>query len=107
MHRYRYLTFGLFVCAVMSAQTARPDDSADPLNALMMGGTDTPTPSIDWQDRIVAAYSRPGHGWQLHSRAGANARIGGVPYDQVVTELNNSFDPILGLFGPVGAPFTS
>ena len=39
MRRYRYLTIALFAGALLSIPTAWADDSADPLNALMMGGT--------------------------------------------------------------------
>jgi PE-PPE domain len=41
---------------------AQADDSADPLNALMMGGTTAPTPSEFWQDTIVADYIDPATG---------------------------------------------
>jgi hypothetical protein len=62
MRRYRYLTIALLAGALLSTPTARADDSADPLNALMMGGTGAPTPSIEWQDRIIAAYVDPATG---------------------------------------------
>jgi PE-PPE domain len=62
MRRYRYLTIASFAGALLSTPTASADDSADPLNALMMGGTGAPTPSIEWQDRIVAAYVDPATG---------------------------------------------
>jgi hypothetical protein len=42
--------------AMFSVPIARADNSDDPLNALMMGGTTMPTPSIEWQDRIVTDY---------------------------------------------------
>jgi hypothetical protein len=58
----RSLILALFASAVMSAPLAQADDPADPLNALMMGGTGAPTPSIEWQDRIVAAYVDPATG---------------------------------------------
>jgi hypothetical protein len=60
MRRYRYLTIALFAGALLSTPTARADD--DPLNALIMGGTGAPTPSIEWQDRIIAAYVDPATG---------------------------------------------
>jgi PE-PPE domain len=60
MRRYRYLTIALFAGALLSTPTARADD--DPLNALIMGGTGGPTPSIEWQDRIIAAYVDPATG---------------------------------------------
>jgi hypothetical protein len=59
MRRSRCLTIVLFATAVTAAPVAHADDSADPLNALMMGGTGAPTPSVEWQDRIVAAYVDP------------------------------------------------
>jgi hypothetical protein len=62
MRRYRHLTVALFAGALLSAPTAWADDSPDPLNALMMGGTGAPTPSIEWQDRIIAAYVDPATG---------------------------------------------
>ena len=65
MRRYRHLTVALFACAaaaLMSTPTAWADDSPDPSNALMMGGTGAPTPSIEWQDRIVADYIDPATG---------------------------------------------
>jgi hypothetical protein len=61
----RYLTIALFACAataLIPTANAWADDSADPLNALMMGGTGAPTPSIEWQDRIIAAYVDPATG---------------------------------------------
>jgi PE-PPE domain len=61
----RYLTIALFGCAataLMPTANARADDADDPLNALMMGGTTMPTPSIEWQDRIIAAYVDPATG---------------------------------------------
>lgn len=60
-----HLSIVLFACmpiALMSVPIARADDSADRLNALMMGGTGAPTPSIEWQDRIIAAYVDPATG---------------------------------------------
>jgi hypothetical protein len=61
MQRQRqFLTITLFACALASVPIARADD--DPLNALMMGGTGMPTPSIEWQDRIIAAYVDPATG---------------------------------------------
>src|ERR1700722_14420495 len=62
MRRSRCLTIVLFAAAVMSAPVAQADDSPDPSNALIMGGTGAPTPSIEWQDRIVAAYVDPATG---------------------------------------------
>jgi hypothetical protein len=41
---------------------ARADNPDDPLNALMMGGTTMPTPSIEWQDRIISHYIDPATG---------------------------------------------
>jgi hypothetical protein len=63
MQRSRHLIRALFACAaLMSTPVAAADDSADPLNALMMGGTGAPTPSIEWQDRIITAYVDPATG---------------------------------------------
>jgi hypothetical protein len=62
MRRHRYLTIALSAGALLSTPTAWADDFADPLNALMMGGTGAPTPSIEWQDRIIAAYVDPATG---------------------------------------------
>ena len=57
-------TVALFVCALMvlMSSIASADDSADPLNALMMGGTIAPTPSEFWQDTIVTDYIDPATG---------------------------------------------
>ena len=58
----RYLTIALFACAaatLIPTANARADDSADPLNALMMGATGMPTPSEFWQDTIVTDYIDP------------------------------------------------
>ena len=58
----RYLTITLFACAaatLIPTANARADDSADPLNALMMGATGMPTPSEFWQDTIVTDYIDP------------------------------------------------
>jgi hypothetical protein len=43
----------LLAGALLSTPTAWADDSPDPLNALMMGGTGAPTPSIEWQDAMA------------------------------------------------------
>ncbi len=43
----------------LASPFARADD---PLDALMMGGTATPTPSIEWQDRIITDYIDPATG---------------------------------------------
>jgi hypothetical protein len=48
--------------AMFSVPIARADNSDDPLNALMMGGTTMPTPSIEWQDRIITDYIDPATG---------------------------------------------
>jgi hypothetical protein len=57
----RLLIMALFLCAPTAlAPLCHADD--DPLNALMMGGTGAPTPSIEWQDRIIAAYVDPATG---------------------------------------------
>jgi hypothetical protein len=45
-----------------SVPIARADDPADPLNALMMGGSLMPTPSEFWQDTIVTDYIDPATG---------------------------------------------
>ncbi|MGA9493042.1 MAG: PE-PPE domain-containing protein [Mycobacterium sp.] len=45
-----------------SVPTAQADDPADPLNALMMGGSLMPTPSEFWQDTIVTDYVDPATG---------------------------------------------
>ncbi len=67
----RSLTLALFTGAsmtllaltsVVSAPVARADNPDDPLNALMMGGTIMPTPSIEWQDRIITHYIDPATG---------------------------------------------
>jgi hypothetical protein len=42
--------------AMFSVPIAQADNPDDPLNALMMGGTTMPTPSIESQDRIVTDY---------------------------------------------------
>ena len=58
----RCLTIALFACAaatLIPTANARADDSADPLNALMMGATGMPTPSEFWQDTIVTDYIDP------------------------------------------------
>jgi hypothetical protein len=46
----------LALTSMIAAPIARADNPDDPLNALMMGGTTMPTPSIEWQDRIVTDY---------------------------------------------------
>lgn len=57
------LLVGGFMATLLSAATARADDGVgDPLNALMMGGTATPTPSEFWQDTIIADYIVPATG---------------------------------------------
>ena len=48
--------------AMFSVPIARADNSDDPLNALMMGATTMPTPSIEWQDRIITDYIDPATG---------------------------------------------
>jgi hypothetical protein len=48
--------------SIISVPIARADDPDDPLNALMMGGTTMPTPSIEWQDRIITDYIDPATG---------------------------------------------
>jgi len=48
--------------AMFSVPIARADNPDDPLNALMMGGTTMPTPSIEWQDRIITDYIDPATG---------------------------------------------
>jgi hypothetical protein len=62
VRRYRYLTIALFAGALLSIPTAWADDSADPLTALMIGGTTAPTPSEFWQDTIVTDYIDPATG---------------------------------------------
>jgi hypothetical protein len=62
MRRSRCLIIVLVTAAVVSAPIAHADDSADPLNALIMGVTGAPTPSIEWQDRIIAACVDPATG---------------------------------------------
>src|ERR1700727_781448 len=62
MRRFRYVTIALFAGALLSTPTAWADVSADPLNALMMGGTTAPTPSEFWQDTIVTDYIDPATG---------------------------------------------
>ncbi len=47
---------------MVSVPIARADNPDDPLNALMMGGTTMPTPSIEWQDRIITDYIDPATG---------------------------------------------
>ena len=44
------------VMSVLSVPTAKADDPDDALNALMMGGSFMPTPSVEWQDRIITDY---------------------------------------------------
>jgi hypothetical protein len=67
----RSLVIALFACASMlllalmsmiSVPIVRADNPDDPLNALMMGGTTMPTPSIEWQDRIITDYIDPATG---------------------------------------------
>jgi hypothetical protein len=61
----RVLAIALFACtpiALMSPPIALADDGDDPLVALMMGGTGAPTPSIEWQDRIITDYVDPATG---------------------------------------------
>ncbi len=48
--------------AMFSVPISRADNSDDSLNALMMGGTTMPTPSIEWQDRIITDYIDPATG---------------------------------------------
>ena len=52
----------LTLMALTSAPTAWADDPADPLNALMMGGSFMPTPSEFWQDNIITDYIDPATG---------------------------------------------
>jgi hypothetical protein len=52
----------MVLVAWVSAPVSRADNPDDPLNALMMGGTATPTPSIEWQDRIITDYIDPAAG---------------------------------------------
>ena len=52
----------LTLMALTSAPTAWADDPADPLNALMMGGSFMPTPSEFWQDTIITDYVDPATG---------------------------------------------
>ena len=52
----------LALMALTSAPTAWADDPADPLNALMMGGSSMPTPSEFWQDNIITDYIDPATG---------------------------------------------
>ncbi len=52
----------LTLLALTSAPAARADDPADPLNALMMGGSFMPTPSEFWQDNIITDYIDPATG---------------------------------------------
>jgi PE-PPE domain len=48
--------------ALAAAPAAWADDPADPLNALMMGGSGMPTPSEFWQDNIITDYIDPATG---------------------------------------------
>ena len=43
-------TMVLAMMSTAAAPLSRADDSVDPLNALMMGGSFMPTPSEAWQD---------------------------------------------------------
>jgi hypothetical protein len=54
----------LFACTPITLMLpiARADEAGDPLDALMMGGTATPTPSEFWQDTIVTDYIDPATG---------------------------------------------
>jgi hypothetical protein len=70
-HVRRFLTIALIAGAsvtfltltsMASAPIARADNPDDPLNALMMGATGMPTPSIEWQDRIITDYIDPATG---------------------------------------------
>ena len=54
---------GAALALVVSSATAHADTGdADPLNALMMGGTGMPTPSAFWQNTIVTDYVEPATG---------------------------------------------
>jgi PE-PPE domain len=65
-HQRRFGAFLVGASATLVALTAAPtawaDDPADPLNALMMGGSFMPTPSEFWQDTIVTDYIDPATG---------------------------------------------
>jgi hypothetical protein len=52
----------LALMSMVSAPITRADSPDDPLNALMIGGTGMPTPSIEWQDRIITDYVDPATG---------------------------------------------
>jgi hypothetical protein len=52
----------LALMTAISVPIAQADDSADPLNALMMGGSFMPTPSEFWQNTIITDYIDPATG---------------------------------------------
>jgi hypothetical protein len=47
---------------MIAIPAAKADDPDDALNALMMGGSFMPTPSVAWQDRIITDYIDPATG---------------------------------------------
>jgi len=49
----------LALMSMISVPMSRADNPEDALNALMMGGTASPTPSSEWQDRIITDYIDP------------------------------------------------
>jgi hypothetical protein len=52
----------LALIAMTAVPVARADDPADPLNALMMGGTGMPVPSSEWMNSIINDYIDPATG---------------------------------------------
>ena len=67
-HRQGVLLFAgalpvlLALVSMISLPVSRADTPVDTLNALLMGGTTMPTPSIEWQDRIITDYIDPATG---------------------------------------------
>ena len=55
-------TMVLAMMSTAAAPLSRSDDSVDPLNAFMMGGSFMPSPSEAWQDRIITDYVDPATG---------------------------------------------
>lgn len=52
----------LALMSMISVPVARADNADEALNALMMGGTGMPTPSVAWRDAIIADYIDPATG---------------------------------------------
>ena len=55
-------TILLALMSMISVPISQADNPDDVLNALMMGGTGMPTPSVAWQDAIITDYIDPATG---------------------------------------------